>query len=487
MGFSFAVIYFATTSFFRTTGIQMKLTFLGGAGTVTGSRYLLEYNQTRILIDCGLFEGPKSLRMKNWEEFPVPPSSIAAVILTHAHPDHSGYLPRLVREGFQGPVYSTGGTRDLCHILLKDSARLMEEQAEYCNRHNLSKHEPALPLYSFDDVEACLPHFRSKRFNTVFEVEGLQCEFSRSGHILGSAHLRVTTKSGTKINFTGDVGRPHNSIMNPPEAPLPCDILVLESMYGDRVHTVQDPRVDLQLNIIECLSKGGSLLMPAYSVGRAQQILYTLFQLKKNREIPRLPIFMDSPMSSDISYLYCAYKGDHIMDEQVCAALFDDVYFATSPLESKQISAHSEPKIVIASDSCATGGRVLHHIKRMAPDERNTILFTGHQPAGTRGATMVNNASFVKIHGEYIKIAAKVLNLDSFSAHADADELCDWLEKSEISPDKVFITHGEASETNALKLRLSRELGWNCTIPAFNHSVTLEEQKTKEEALGIHN
>lgn len=463
----------------------MKLTFLGGAGTVTGSRYLLEDNQFKILIDCGLFEGPKSLRIKNWEDFPVSPSSLTAVVLTHAHPDHSGYLPCLVKQGFKGPIYCTGGTRDLCHILLKDAARLMEEEADFYNRHDLSKHKPALPLYTLDDVENCLPHFRSKHFNTGFSIGGLQFEFFRSGHILGSAHIRASGQ-GKSISFVSDLGRSHNSIMNPPELLTNSDFLVLESTYGDKVHSRSDPRIDLQLNIIECLSKGGSLLLPSYSVGRAQQILYTLYLLKKNREIPRLPIFMDSPMASDISYLYCAYRKDHSMDEQVCAALFDDVYFASTHLESKKISEHCEPKIVIASDSCASSGRVLHHIKKMVPDERNTILFTGHQPAGTRGATMVNNAAFVKIHGEYVKIAAKVLKLDSFSAHADADELCDWLELSGVQPRHVFITHGESHETHALKERFTREFGWSCSIPKFNQTVVLEEQFKEEENLGIH-
>lgn len=465
----------------------MKLTFLGGAGTVTGSRYLVDQDNNRILIDCGLFEGPKSLRLKNWQPFPVDPSSINAIVLTHAHLDHSGYLPRLVKQGYSGPIICTGGTRDLCHLLLKDTARLMEEEAEYYNRHEISKHKPALPLYTLDDVEKTLRLFRTKHFGSLFEVGNLHVEFNRSGHILGSAHIRITNPNNTRLTITSEVGRSQNTIMRPPEPLLPADFLVVESSYGDRVHSSGNPKTDLQLNIIECLSKGGSLLMPAYPVGRTQQILHTLYLLKRSREIPRLPIFLDSPMSSDITYLYCAYRNDHQMDDKICAALFDDVYFSVTQEESRSIAAHAQPKIVISASGMATGGRVLHHIKKMAPDERNTILFTGYQASGTRGATMVSGAPFVKIHGEYIKVSAKVVNLEDFSANADSNELADWFTQSQVQPKHVFITHGETQESFALKRKLEKELNWKCTVPQLNQAIVLEDLSEREESYGIFN
>ena len=465
----------------------MKITFLGGVGTVTGSKYLIEDDGRRILVDCGLFEGPKTLRLKNWQPFPVDPVSIVAVLLTHAHLDHSGYLPRLVQQGFAGPIICTGGTRDLSHIILKDYARLMEEEADYCNRHHTSKHTPARPLYNMDDVESCLKLFRTKPFGKPFTIGGLSVEFNRSGHILGSTHLRLTNSMNTRVSFSGNIGRPKHSIMRPPEDLLPKDYLVVESTYGDWLHSEMDPKTELQLNIIESLSKGGSLLIPAFSAGRTQQLLYNLYLLKKNRESPRLPVFLDSPMASDITHLYCAYHGDHIMDEKICAAIFDDVYFSKTQEESRKIGEHPEPKIIISACGMATGGRVLHHLKRMAPDERNTILFTGFQAAGTRGAALVEQAPFVKIHGEYIKINAKVVNLKSFSAHADYSEILTWLGQLTQPPRGVFVIHGEPHDSLALSKKIKNKFGWNCSVPYLNQTIVLEDFVTRGETYGIHN
>ena len=451
----------------------MKIRFLGGTGTVTGSKYLLEEGERRVLIDCGLFQGLKYLRLQNWAPFPVDAVSIKAVILTHAHLDHSGYLPKLVKEGFNGFIYCTSATRDLCRILLFDSAMLMEEEAAFANRHRYSKHSPALPLYTKEDVERTLTHFRIVSFHEKKEVEGFQFEFGRAGHILGAANVRVQSEGGTSIAFSGDVGRCNDPIMLSPE-PLPAsDFFVVESTYGDRSH-IGDETQKLSQLIGETVARRGSILIPSFAVGRAQHLLYALSELKRKLLIPDVPIYLDSPMATNVTDLYRDHVGEHRLTREECGHLFSGVKFVKSVEESKMIAAKSAPRIIVSASGMLSGGRVLHHLKDMAVKRENTIIFPGYQAAGTRGAQILNGATEVKVHGMYVPVRCQIAYLDSFSAHADCHEITEWLGQSK-APKTCFITHGEPSASDALRVRLNVMLNFDCTIPAPGECIDLNK------------
>ncbi|MCB9983700.1 MAG: MBL fold metallo-hydrolase [Rhodospirillales bacterium] len=448
----------------------MKLTFMGATDTVTGSKYLLEDEGKKILIDCGLFQGLKELRLRNWNKLPVNPGDIDAVILTHAHIDHSGYLPILVRDGFKGPVYCTEATKDLCGILLPDSAHIHEEDAERANRHGYTKHKPALPLYTGEDAEAALKHLRAVEFGKDYALPGdiLTFSMSRAGHILGAASVKISDGQ-TSLVFSGDLGRPHDPVICAPAHIQEADYLVLESTYGDRTHDPGDPLDRLESIINETAARGGTVVIPAFAVGRAQGILYYLHELKAARRIADLPVYLDSPMAINVTKLLKKHSSEHRLSAQKCGAVCGGTFYTQTPEQSKAIYAKNNgvPCIIVSASGMATGGRVLHHLKHFIGDPRNTILFAGYQAAGTRGARLVHGEKEVKIHGHLYPVRAQIDNLDNLSAHADYTEILDWLRHFREAPRKVFLTHGESEAASSLKFKIEEHLGWSVDIAHY--------------------
>jgi len=453
--------------------MTMKLTFLGGVGTVTGSKYLIETGTARIMVDCGLFQGFKQLRLRNWAALPIAPDSIDAVVLTHAHLDHSGYLPLLVKNGYRGRIHATEATYDLCEILLPDSGFLQEKDAEFANRHRFSKHDPALPLYTRRDAEESLGHFMPADFGVQVSLPGVATAcFHPAGHILGASIVELNA-AGRTIVFSGDLGRPGSATMVDPKQMRHADYLVVESTYGNRRHDPRDPEDVLAEVIDRTASRGGTVVIPSFAVGRAQTLLYHIERLKRAGRIPDLPIFLDSPMAIDASEVFCKHQVVHRLSVQACRAACAVAHYVHEAEESKSLDADPMPKVIISASGMVTGGRVLHHLKHFAPDPRNTILFAGFQAGGTRGAAMTAGADRVKIHGEYVPVKAEVSNLQMLSAHADSDEIMGWLRAFEKPPATTFVTHGEPDASDALRHRIEEELGWNCSVPAYRDEVDL--------------
>ncbi len=451
----------------------MRLTFHGAAGTVTGSKYLVESGKRRILVDCGLFQGLKQLRLRNWKPFPVPPASIDAVILTHAHLDHSGYLPLLVRQGFRGPVYCTPPTLDLCSVLLPDSGYLQEEEAATANRYGYSKHKPALPLYTRADAVKSLGSLEAIDFGVDTEVaRGISFRFSRAGHMLGGASIRLQAPD-TSIVFSGDLGRLEDPMLPSPETPDPADYLVVESTYGDRLHEKTSPADLLAEVISRTAARGGCVIIPSFAVGRAQTILLHLHRLHQQRRLPPIPIYLDSPMAGRASDAYLRHAEETRLSSKECLAVCDFAEFVESVDESKKIDRMLVPRVIISASGMATGGRVVHHLKMLAGDDRNTIIFAGYQAAGTRGAAIVGGAESVKIHGGYVPVRAEVVQLNNLSAHADYEEILTWLGRFSGQPRNTFITHGEPVAADALRLRISENLGWDATVPEHGEAFDL--------------
>lgn len=451
----------------------MRLTFLGATGTVTGSKYLLTCGAKRILVDCGLFQGYKQLRLRNWAKLPVDPRTIDAVILTHAHIDHSGYLPRLIKTGFAGRVYSTHATRDLCAIMLPDSGHLHEEEAEFANRQGYTKHKPAQPLYTEEDGRKALRAFAPVAYGRDVSLDrDLSVRFSPAGHILGSACVQVR-HGARSILFTGDLGRPHDLIMPAPARPAESDYLVVESTYGDRTHEAADPR-DIMATIIKRTAKRkGVVIIPAFAVGRAQSLLYYVHLLKKEGRIPDIPVYLNSPMATNVTRIYHKHMKEHRLTAAQSDAMCGAAQFVNTAEDSMQLNRRSGPMIIISASGMATGGRVVHHLKQFAPDPRNTILFAGFQAGGTRGASITAGAESVKIHGQYVPIRAEVDVIDNLSAHADAGEIVDWLSGFSKPPRATYITHGEPGASDALRLKIEESLGWRCQIPEYRESIKL--------------
>ena len=452
----------------------MRITFLGGAGTVTGSKYLFETAGRRILVDCGLYQGYKQLRLRNWAPLPVEPARIDTVVLTHAHLDHSGYLPLLVRNGFSGRVLCTEATADLCGILLPDSAFLMEREAEFANRHGFSKHKPALPLYNGNDAAKALDRLHPVRFNTDIDLGGgLVLRFLYAGHILGAAMAQISG-NGRIVLFSGDLGRSNSRTMHDPALVRRADALLVESTYGDRSHEPRDPEDALAETIDRTAGRGGSVLIPSFAVGRSQTLLYHLHRLKQARRIPDLPVYLDSPMAIDASDIFCNHPDDHRLTAADSRAAFRVAEYIQTVEQSKALGNTHVPKVIISASGMATGGRVVHHLKTIAPHPRNTILFAGYQAGGTRGAAMVGGAKEVKIHGEYVPVRAEVDMLDMLSAHADADEILGWLGQFEAPPRRTFIVHGEPSGADGLRHRIEERLGWDgLAIPEYREVAEL--------------
>lgn len=454
--------------------MAFDLQFLGGAGTVTGSKYLITFNRTKILIDCGLFQGLKSLRLKNWDGFPIQASEIDSVILTHAHIDHSGYIPRLIKDGFRGKIYSTEATRDLCKILLPDAGYLMEEEAEYLNRIKRTKHSPALPLFTLKEAEHSLEYFEVIPFNErKYLNAGLSFEFRYAGHILGAASVTVHV-GGQKIAFTGDIGRMNDKIFHPPETLPQVDYLVTESTYGNRLHKNSDILDDLEQIINESYGRSGVIIIPAFAVGRAQALMYCLWQLKKQKRIPDFPMYLNSPMATNVNGLLHKHQKLHRLSQAECTEMCDIVQYVHTAEESKALNNQKGPMLIISASGMLAGGRVLHHLKTFAPYEQNTILLTGFQAAGTRGEALQHGADEIKIHGQYVPVKAHVKVLDNMSAHADYSEIIQWFSQGKINPKKVFVTHGEPSSADELRRRLTESFGWNCFVPELSETVRLE-------------
>ncbi|MCE9656990.1 MAG: MBL fold metallo-hydrolase [Burkholderiales bacterium] len=452
----------------------MRLTFLGGTGTVTGSKYLLEHLGGRLLLDCGLFQGLKQLRLRNWDAFPVPPGSVDAVVLTHAHLDHSGYLPRLVQGGFGGRVHCTAPSHDLCRLLLPDSGRLLEEEADHANRQGWSRHAPALPLYTEADAELALKRFRHQAFDQAFEpIPGVHVTLRRAGHLLGAATARIAWDGGS-ILFSGDLGRDHDLLMPPPAPPEAADTVVVESTYGDRVHEAIDPFTVVAEIVNRTAARGGVVVVPAFAVGRAQALLHVLHVLQQANRIPNLPVFLNSPMAAGATRIYDEHRAEHRLTAEECRALNGFARVVTTVEESKRLNDLRMPAVIISASGMASGGRVLHHIAAFAPDRRNTLMFAGYQAAGTRGAAIVGGAPQVKIHGQYVPIRAEVASLGALSAHADRNELLAWIGALPAAPQRVFVTHGEPVAADSLRQAIEERHRWPCSVPEYRDTVELQ-------------
>ncbi|MBB5442393.1 MULTISPECIES: MBL fold metallo-hydrolase RNA specificity domain-containing protein [unclassified Paraburkholderia] len=451
----------------------MKLTFLGASETVTGSKYLLEEPGLRILVDCGLFQGLKNLRLRNWAALPAPADSIDAVILTHAHLDHSGYLPLLARHGFRGPVYCTPGTAALCEIMLPDSAKLQEEEADFANRHGFSKHQPALPLYTQDDAQRALHLLAPRRFDSPVELpHGLRFRFLPSGHILGAASV-VMCRNHKVLAFSGDVGRPEDPIMRAPAPLAHADYLVVESTYGERLHPDANPRDELERIFSRTFAKGGVVVMPCFAVGRAQAILYYIAKLRETGRMAHVPVYLDSPMATSVTEVYRKHLAEHRLTISDANAIDKAAIMVRTVDQSKAIASHNGPMVIIAGSGMATGGRVLHHLRLYASDPRNTIALVGYQAAGTRGAALAAHEPSIKLFGEYVRVRANVESISSLSAHADYHELLTWLSSLTDAPAHTFVTHGEPAAAEAMRRHIVETLGWSCEVPVYGQSVEL--------------
>lgn len=444
---------------------MLTLSSLGGAGTVTGSKHLLSHDGKRILVDCGLFQGLKNLRDLNWTPLPIVPSSIDAVVLTHAHLDHSGYLPKLVRDGFRGPIFATEATRDVAELILKDSGHLQEKDAEYANRKGFSRHKPALPLYGVRDAERALEFFSAVPFEKSVQLPGgATLTFRYAGHILGAATADITW-GGKRVAFSGDLGRYGDPVLLDPEPISEADYVVIESTYGNRIHQASDPTELLGTVIERTVKRGGTVVIPAFAVGRAQSLLYHIWKLRSAGRLLKMPVYLDSPMAIDATDLLHAHRGDHRLSSDMCDAICKIATYTRDVEGSKAITANPFPKVVISASGMATGGRILHHLKAFAPDQKNTILFSGFQAAGTRGRAMMQGTREINIHGQWIPVSAEVDDLSPLSAHADANELVRWLSGFKRRPSRVFVVHGEDDAAEGLRVRIDRDLEWDAVVP----------------------
>ena len=460
------------------------LEFLGGVGTVTGSKFLVETEGRRLLVDCGLYQGLKELRLRNWDQFPLDPASIDWVVLTHGHIDHSGYLPRLIKAGFGGPIYATRATADLLKILLPDSGHLQEEEAEYHNKHGTSTHTPALPLYTAEDgLKAAAKVAGVGHQEPLPLVSGIQISFRRAGHILGSASVALEIgKAGgrTRVVFSGDVGRYNAPILPDPTPIGEADYVVVESTYGNRRHDSEPIPAQLERVINEGVKRGEAIVIPAFAVGRTQELMYHLNGLETAGRIPRLPTYVDSPMAIEATEIYCAHSEEFngemvaLVMNRKCPLHSGEFRLARTAEESKAINAIRGPILIMSASGMATGGRVLHHLKLRLPDPRTTVLLVGYQAEGTRGRLLQDGAKSLKMLGEVVPVRAHVETIHGLSAHADADGLMRWLRTATRPPKRVFVVHGDPEPAQALAARITDELGWPVVVPAYRDRFTIE-------------
>ena len=452
--------------------MPVSLTFLGGAGTVTGSKYLVRHGGQALMVDCGLFQGYKLLRQRNWRPLPVAPQEIDAVILTHAHLDHSGYLPLLARDGFGGPVFCTSGTRALCAILLPDSGHLQEEEAAYLNRHRLSKHEPALPLYTRLDAQHSLALLQVQPVHQQFEpLPGWRATFTRAGHILGAASVLLEV-GGRRILFSGDLGRPDDLLMCAPDAPPAADTVLIESTYGDRGHPSGSVLDELGPPLARLAARGGVAVVPVFAVGRAQTVLHAIARLKARGELPTgLPVYLDSPMAVSATELFQNHVGEHCLSRADLQAMARGTTLVHSVDQSKALARLHGPRVILSASGMATGGRVLHHLALHAGDHRNMIILTGHQAGGTRGARIAAGEKTIRILGREVQIRAEVVQLATSSAHADGNQLLDWLRALPAAPRRIYVVHGELPAADQLRQRVEHELLWPAEVPEHGDTV----------------
>jgi metallo-beta-lactamase family protein len=446
--------------------MSVNITFLGGTGTVTGSKYLVQHDGKKLLVDCGLFQGYKQLRLRNWNPMPIEATDVDAVLLTHAHLDHSGYLPLLYRQGYRGHVHATPATCDLCAILLPDSGHIQEEDAAFLNRHGYTKHEPAMPLYGKHDALQSLQLLKPEREGISFApLPGWKATFSHAGHILGAASILLEV-AGRRILFSGDLGRPDDLIMKQPDLPPAADTVLIESTYGNREHPQENVLIELAVALKRVAARGGVAVVPVFAVGRAQALLHAIAQLKERGEIPHgLPIFLDSPMAVHTTELMPRHPDAHRLDAQALNTLKHSATMIETPEQSKALAKHHGPMVILSASGMATGGRVLHHLAHYLPDHRNMVILTGYQAPGTRGATLASGNGLVRIHGQDVAVNAEVVQLQSSSAHADASQLLDWLKHMPQAPDQVYVVHGEPESSDALRQRIERELKWRVVVP----------------------
>jgi metallo-beta-lactamase family protein len=460
---------------------------LGAAETVTGSKHLLNTPELTLLIDCGLFQGIKSLREKNWEQLPINPSTIGAMILTHAHLDHCGYIPLLIKNGYRGKIYMSQPTRDLTELILRDSAKIQEEDAQKANRHGYSKHNPALPLYTIADVKSALPHFVPVEVNKPYPLSrNIDFQFSPAGHIPGACSVLINCY-GKKIVFSGDIGRYHSELLPTPIHAEEADFVVMESTYGDRLHDNDDPAKELAFLINEAIYRHGNILIPCFAVGRAQEVMHMLYRLKKQKSIPSsVPVFLDSPMAASASKTLLKYPEWITIDEKECAQMFSGVAINEDFHGTEKIIRRKESKIILAASGMLTGGRVLEYLKHYITDPRNTIIIIGYQAEGTRGRALLNQTHEIKIHGQYYPARAKVKEIEGLSAHADQAELITWLKEFKTAQLQVFLVHGEPCAQEALRVKIKDELHVKVTILKQDEKVFLfgiEEQQEIHTAL----
>lgn len=450
--------------------MSTSLRFLGATDTVTGSRYLIETGTTRILVDCGLFQGYKLLRERNWRPFPIDPASLDAVVVSHAHLDHTGYLPALVRDGFRGRIHATTATAELSEVILPDSGRLLEEQAAFADRHHTSRHSPPRPLYTEQDARAALTRFEPHPFGHDVTLADATVRFVPAGHILGAAQLQVRTDDG-RIHFTGDLGRVDDPLMRPPAPLEQTDVLVSESTYGNRIHPHVDAADLLGRIITDVCRRGGVVLLPAFAVGRAETLLLHLSRLRARNRIPEVPIFLNSPMAVDASRIYARHPEEHRIPADEFAAMYRLATLVRSVDDSKLLNLRGGPAVIISASGMLEGGRILHHIDAYGGDPRNAIVLTGFQAGGTRGAALQRGERVLRIHGRDVVIRAQVHTLDMLSAHADASQIVDWMATAPEAPGAVYLTHGEPDAADQLRLRIQRTLGWNARVPEFGETV----------------
>ncbi len=463
--------------------MNVSVKFLGATGTVTGSRYLLSIGKFRILFDCGLFQGLKELRLRNWDEFPIDPSSIDAVIISHAHIDHTGYLPKLVKEGFSGPIYCTEPTADLMEIMLLDSAKLQEEEAAFAYSKGYSKHAVPQPLYTSQDAQAVFPLIAKHTYGNRIRINNcVEIVFLNAGHLLGSAVTELYIQGETqnkKIVFSGDLGRSNDAMLNPPEQIDQTDILFIESTYGNRSNPVADPLADLSRIVNEAIERKGVLLIPAFAVGRTQVLLYFLHQLMKENKIPDVPVYIDSPMAISVTYLFYKYPEYHKV--KFNSAVFahemetNMLVFVKNSQYSKTLNEIKSRAIIISSSGMMTGGRILHHLYHRLPNENDTVLISGYQAVGTRGRDLAEGKPFIKIFGQQVPVKCKVANMTSLSGHADREELFTWMKNFKDKPKITFAIHGEGEEIKAYAKNIREEMKWNVIKPEYLDTVSLFE------------
>ena len=451
-------------------GAPAALRFLGATDSVTGSRYLLETGGKRILVDCGLFQGYKNLRDRNRSPFPVDPPSIDAVILSHAHLDHSGYLPALIRDGFRGPVYCTPGTAELCGILLPDSGYLLEEEAQHWRHRGGSKHSNPRPLYTAEDAVRALGSLEKVGFDEELMLPGgAAATFVPAGHILGAAQVSLRVR-GVTLHFTGDLGRPHDPLMFPPRPLHHCDVLVTESTYGNRQHQSLDPQTQLSEVVTRVAKRNGVVIIPAFAVGRTETLLLHLYRARHAGTLPDIPIYLNSPMALNAVAIYRRHPEEHRLNSQDLAGMYDLAEPVRTVDESKLLNLRGGPMVIISASGMITGGRILHHIAAYGSDPANAIVLAGFQAAGTRGARLANGERTLRIFGTDVPIRAEVIQMHNLSAHADADEVIAWMRTAKAAPMTTFVTHGEPEASDAMRIRIARELGWNARVPEMGET-----------------